>query len=264
MKRYRYNSKNKKDRTDKISFFTAFSICIVAIGLALGATYASIGGLDGNLDNDGTGSTYIAMAGDSTEAVDSNVDGVTVKGKSQEETSTASTEAPTTAPPTTEAPTETKLPEASFSADEDDKLQTILQISSSLLYPVSSERVTKEYSEQAVYSETMGDYRPHTGTDFQANTGEAVFAVCDGIVDDISKDDMNGNILKITNGNYSVYYFGLGEDMAVKEGDLVSAGQVVAQVDEIPCEAEDEPHLHMEVRVGGNSIDPMTVISNDK
>lgn len=263
MKRYRYNNKRKKERSERIGFVTALSVCVIAIGLAIGSTYASIGGLDGNLSGGG-GSGYTATSGEGSQEVDNEVEGIMAEGRSAEETSTVATEAPTTVAEGVTETVETNLPEPDVPDTKEDSLQTILQVSSSLLYPVSSERVVKEYSEQAVYSETMDDYRPHTGTDFEADKGEAVFSVCEGIVDDISTDDMYGNILKVTNGVYSVYYCGVSSDIAVKEGDAVTAGQVIAQVGDIPCESGDASHLHMEVRVSGNSIDPMTVISNDE
>lgn len=264
MKKYRNNNKRKKERNERIGFVTAFTVCIIAIGLAIGSTYASIGGLDGNLSGGG-GSGYTATAGyGGNEAVDNEVKGIVVDNREAEETTVAVTELPATEAQSVTQAVETELPDPDTPDTKADKLETIFQVSSSLLYPVSSQRVAKEYSEQAVYSETMKDYRPHTGTDFEARIGETVFSVCDGIVDDISEDDLYGNILKVTNGTYSVYYCGVGDEFTVSEGDAVEAGQVIARVGEIPCESEDEPHVHMEVRVSGNSIDPMTVISNDR
>lgn len=260
MKKYR--NKNKKEKSERIGFVTAFTVCIIAIGLAIGSTYASIGGLEGNLSGGG-GSGYTASSGQGTEAVDNEVEGIMIGGRSAEETSTSVTEASSTVTEEfTEA--ETELPEPDVPDTKEDKLQTILQVSTSLLYPVNSKHVSKEYSEQAVYSETMEDYRPHMGADFKAEKGEPVFSVCEGIVDDVASDDMFGNIVKVTNGTYSVYYCGVSENINVKEGESVVAGQVIGQVGEIPCENKDEPHIHMEVRVSGNAIDPMTVISNDE
>ena len=262
MKRYRNKSKNKKEQREKTRFLTAFTICILAIGLAIGSTYASIGGLDGNISKEKSG--YSGTSVDSTEAVDAEVEGMVIEGKGKVKTTATATAATTTvAQSVTEEP-KTELPEPDVPDTEEDKLETIFKVSTSLLYPVNSMRVTKEYSEQAVYSETMEDYRPHPGTDFKAKSGEAVFSVSDGIVDDIAEDDMYGHIVKITNGTYSVYYCGVSEDIAVDEGESVTAGQVIARVGDVPCENCDEPHLHMEVRVSGNSIDPMTVISNDR
>lgn len=262
MKKYRNKNRNKKERSERIGFVTAFTVCIIAIGLAIGSTYASIGGLEGNLS--GGGSAYSATSSEDGEAVGNELDGVTIQGRAQATASTTLSTEPTATDAVGVTEADTELPEADVPDTSEDKLQTIFQVSSSLLYPVNSQRVLKEYSEQAVYSETMQDYRAHLGTDFEAPVGTAVFSVCDGIVDDIAADDMYGNIVKITNGTYSVYYCGVSENITVEEGETVTSGQVIAQIGEIPCESEDEPHLHMEVRVSGNSIDPMTVISNDE
>lgn len=264
MKKYKYNNKRKKERSERIGFVTALTVCIIAIGLAIGSTYASIGGLEGNLSGGGA-SGYTATAGyGGNEAVDNEVKGIIVDSREAEETSTSVTEPVTTEAQSITQAIETELPKPDTPDTSEERLETIFQVSTSLLYPVSSQRVAKEYSEQAVYSKTMEDYRPHTGTDFEAKEGETVFSVCDGIVDDISKDDLYGNILKVTNGIYSVYYCGVGDEIVVDEGEAVEAGQVIARVGDIPCESKDEPHIHMEVRVSGNSIDPMTVISNDR
>lgn len=261
MKKYRNKNKSKKEKSERIGFVTAFTVCIIAIGLAIGSTYASIGGLDGNLSG---GSGYTASSGQGdNEPVDNEVKGIMAGTNSAEETSTSLTE-PETTEAQSETQPETQLPEPDVPDTKEERLQTILQVPTSLIYPVNSKRLAKEYSEQAVYSETMEDYRPHTGADFEASLGEAVFSVCEGIVDDIATDDMYGNIIKITNGTYSVYYCGVDDNIPVKEGDTVDTAQVIGRVGEIPSESKDEPHIHMEVRVSGNSIDPMTVISNDE
>ena len=277
MKRYRNKSKSKKFSSEKIGFFTAFSVCIIAICLGLWSTYLSIGGHDGNVRTDD--SPFVAAATAPDEAVDSEVKGMIISGESDggggsgegKEGSGEDAEDSVTPKEGTnlqvesedEAANDTTSP-AEIKVDENDKLQTILQVSSSLIYPVNSQRLTKEYSEKIVYNETMQDYRAHTGADFMARKGEAVFSISEGIVDVIYEDDMFGNVIKVTNGSYSVYYCGVNSDVGVREGDAVTRGQVIAQVGEIPSEKEDDSHIHIEIRVGGNLIDPMTVIDNER
>lgn len=281
MKKYKHNSRNKKYRSERIGFFTAFAVCIIAISLGLWSTYLSIGGLDGNL-GDENGAEIIGQQSPVTEAVDSEVRGMVAEGRSSggdesedsaragdgDESSESYSSDNDSESVTDTSPSEDTedidVPDTGATYSTQDKLQTIFQVRSSLLYPVASNRVAKEYSEEAVYSKTMEDYRSHNGTDFEAQKGEAVFSVCEGIVEEITADTMNGNVIKITNEPYSVYYYGVTDDIAVKEGDFVEAGQVIAQVGDMPCEDEDEPHLHMEIRVDGNLIDPMTVILNDR
>ncbi len=252
MRRYSYQ-KNKKSRKEKIGFFTAFSVCMVAVALALWSTYASIGGFD---NQNVTEPTYIATIAPDTEAVNNYVTGVTVTEPAEE--TFVQTEAPVTEPEETEEAT------AQPYTGENGSLQTILQVSASLDYPVISGKVNKEYSEEAVYSETMGDYRAHTGVDFSADIGENVTAMSDGVVDSIYKDDMFGNVIKVTNGNFSIYYCGVSDTMYCVEGGQITRGDIIGKVGEIPCEKDDGMHLHIEVRVGDKTIDPLTVISNDE
>lgn len=258
MRRYSYQ-KNKKSRKEKIGFFTAFSICLVAVGLALWSTYSSIGGFE---NQNVTDPTYIAVY-PSTEAVDREVTGVTV-----EETDPVQTE-PQTEEATEPATQEVTLPtvtteEAEPYTGDSESLQTMLQVSASLDYPVDSGKVVKEYSEDAVYNSTMGDYRAHTGVDFKADRGENILAMCDGTVEEIYYDSMYGSVIKVTNGNFSVYYCGVADTMYCVVGTEVKRGDIIGKVGEIPCESEDEMHLHVEIRVGDNYIDPLLIVSSDE
>lgn len=253
MRRYSYQ-KNKKSRKEKIGFFTAFSVCIVAVALALWSTYASIGGFD---NQNVTEPTYIATMAPATEAVNNYVTGVTVTEPTEE---TAFTQE--TAEPVTE---ETSAETTGAQIDvEVGSLQSILQVSACLDYPVISEKVIKEYSEDAVYNETMDDYRAHTGVDFEAEVGEQIAAMSDGVVDSIYTDTMYGNVIKVTNGNFSVYYCGVSETVYCVEGGQITRGDIIGTVGETPCEMKDPPHLHVEVRVGDKTIDPLAIIANNQ
>ncbi len=249
MKRYSYQ-KNKKSRKEKIGFLTAFSICLVAVGLALWSTYSSIGGFE---NQNITEPTYIAYY-PPTEAVDNEMTGVTV-------TEAESTEAETEPEETTEQP-ETTTPAEVYTGDSE-SLQTMLQVSASLDYPVNSGKVLKEYSEDAVYSITMGDYRAHTGVDFKADMEENVLAMVDGTVEEIYTDGMYGNVIKVKNGNFAVYYCGVSDTIYCVEGSQIQRGDIIAKVGEIPCESEDDDHIHIEIRVGDKYIDPLLIISSD-
>ena len=125
MKKYRYSSKHKKERNERIGFVTAFTVCIIAIGLAIGSTYASIGGLDGNLSGGG-GSGYTATAGyGGDEAVDNEVKGIIVDDREAEETSTSITEPTTTEAQSITQAVETELPKPDAPDTSVDTLETI-------------------------------------------------------------------------------------------------------------------------------------------
>ena len=251
MKRYS-SQKNKASRKEKIGFFTAFSVCLVAVGLALWSTYSSIGGFENSNVTEDT--TYVAYY-NPTQQVDNQVTGVTVTEKETEET----------IPPTTEKVTETteESPTIPYTGDSE-TLQTMLQVSATLDYPVDSSKIVKEYSQDAVYNKTMGDYRAHTGVDFEAAANETVMCMCDGVVEDIYKDSMYGWVIKVVNGNFAVYYCGVNEEVFCRVGDQVSRNTSIATVGEIPCESADPAHLHIEVKVGDKTIDPLLIISSEE
>lgn len=252
MRRYSYH-KNKKTRKEKVGFFTAFSVCIIAVALALWSTYASIGGFENQ--NVATEPTYIATMEPVTEAVNKQMTGVTVTDVQEETTETEWVE------PKTET-TEEYTTEVPYTG-ENGSLQTILQVSASLDYPVASGKITKEYSEDAVYNKTMGDYRAHTGVDFEADIGDNIVAMSEGVVDSVYTDEMFGTVIRITHGNFSIYYCGVSDHIYCEQGDEIARGDIIGKVGEIPSEAEDGSHLHIEVKVGDKTIDPLAVIGSN-
>lgn len=252
MRRYSYQ-KNKNSRKEKIGFFTAFSICLVAVGLALWSTYSSIGGFE---NANVTEPTYVAVY-ENTEQVGHEVTGITV------DDTEAVTEETETAVHNAETEPDTYEDTTDYTGDSEG-LQAMLQVSASLMYPVREGTILKEYTQDAVYNETMGDYRAHTGVDFESQPEENVLAMADGTVEEIYSDNMYGNVIVVKNGNFSVYYCGVSDTMYCVEGAAVTKGDIIAKVGNIPCESKDGAHIHIEVRVADKTIDPMMIISTEE
>ena len=260
MKKYKHT---KEDSTERAGFYVALTICMVAVGLAIWSAYSTVSDSAG-----GGGSGYTASLG-TTAQVAQDMTGVT------ERATTVPTAAPTAAPavptePATEAPTQKPDEHATLPRTEDvemenelSSLQAVLRVTDSLAYPVKSRSVLKQYSEDAVYSKTMHDYRAHTGCDFVAEAGESVYAMCGGKVKDISVSELYGVIVETDCGGFSVYYCGLDPDLQIAKGDTLDTGDTVGTVGQIPCECEDDPHIHIEIRVGNKLIDPLSVINNN-
>lgn len=252
----KYNRKSSKKSTERVGFYIALSICLVAIGLAVWSTYSSVSEYLSKNETE----YYSSLTSETTAMVAQDVTGVTQEPSTSEETQSLETEdnditlyETSTLPRTEDVDAQSEL----------DSLQAVLKVTDSLIYPVDSESVLREYSETAVYSATMKDYRPHTGTDFVANEGDSVYSMCDGVVSSISFDEHYGVIIEVTNGEYSIFYCGVDSDTNVRMKDQVSQGDVLGTVSLIPCECEDPVHLHVEIKVGQTYIDPLTVISND-
>ena len=46
----------------------------------------------------------------------------------------------------------------------------------------------------------------------------------------------------------------------MKAGDQVSVGDPLGTLAEIPCEASQAPHLHLEMSIDGKTVDPVAAI----
>ncbi|MPM58421.1 hypothetical protein SDC9_105252 [bioreactor metagenome] len=121
--------------------------------------------------------------------------------------------------------------------------------------------VTKQWSgEDLVWSETLGDYRVHTGCDIAAASGSKVRAMADGEISDIYQDDLLGYVIEIDHGNGVITrYCNLldGQVSGIEVGAKVKMGDVISGVGETALlESAEGPHLHLEVLKDGVRIDP--------
>ena len=130
-----------------------------------------------------------------------------------------------------------------------------------MLFPCGN-TILKGYSEKAVYSETMGDWRSHCAIDFAAEKGTDVMACCDGVVTKVYKDKLWGKCVEIEhNGNIKSVYKNLHSKVNVKKGQNVKEGQVIAKVGETAdVESRDAAHLHFELWQDNVTINPQSYI----
>lgn len=130
--------------------------------------------------------------------------------------------------------------------------------------PVNGE-ICKDYSMDAlVFSQTMGDYRVHSGIDIAARVGEEVVCFADGIIETIENDYFYGMTVSVAHEDGTVScYMNLAADLAenIVVGNNIRAGQQIGTVGETArCENLEEPHLHFELRVNNTLIDPANEI----
>lgn len=100
----------------------------------------------------------------------------------------------------------------------------------------------------------------HPGIDLAADKGTPVYATADGAVD-FSKDGWNGGygtLVKLDHSfGFKTYYAHLSAT-AVKKGDFVRKGQLIAYVGSTGISSGN--HLHYEVRFLGSHIDPINFL----
>ena len=94
----------------------------------------------------------------------------------------------------------------------------------------------------------------HTGIDLRENYGSAVLAVAAGTVTIAGPESGYGTLVEIDHGNgYTTRYAHLSM-VSVAVGEKVEAGSTIGQVG--TTGRSTGPHLHYEVRIAGEPVDP--------
>lgn len=125
--------------------------------------------------------------------------------------------------------------------------------------PVASSTIIKEYtSSTVVFNQTLGVYTGHMGIDFSAEAGTDVVAVYSGTVESITTSYLKGTTITVDHGNgLKSIYNSIEANENLKEGQAVSKGQVIGAVsDNNRQEYKDGPHLHFEVTLNGEWVNP--------
>lgn len=122
--------------------------------------------------------------------------------------------------------------------------------------PVNGNIIKGYHFDTLVFSDTMQDYRTHSGVDIAAQVGTKVVAYTDGTVSKIVNDPFMGMTVEITHkaGVVSVYK-NLGSELLVETGAEVKAGDEIGIVGQTAIlEIADQPHLHFELWMDGECI----------
>ena len=109
------------------------------------------------------------------------------------------------------------------------------------------------------YRETATGTVPkdHTGTDIAAITGTKIISATDGEVVLSSEEGDYGKHIKVQIGEVSIIYAHCNS-LYVKEGDMVTQGQEIAEVGSTGNSTG--PHLHFEIRISERTVDPQKIL----
>ncbi len=132
--------------------------------------------------------------------------------------------------------------------------------------PVVGKVIKSHSMDTPVFSNTLNEWRVHTGIDIAAEEGSKVYAAADGQVSAVYSDPFLGRTVEVTHtgGIVSIYSNLASADIAVSVGDAISSGDVIGVVgDTSLSELADESHLHFGVKVDGVSVNPLDYISED-
>lgn len=147
--------------------------------------------------------------------------------------------------------------------DDDDDVEDTTG-DTTFLMPVDEVNAVNSYG--FYHNTTLDKYYLHTGIDFAGDVGDEVYAALDGTVESITSDPvLMGTTITLSheNGLKTTYTFiDAAEGLAV--GDTVEKGDVIATVAEaMGQEYKDGAHLHFEVFLNDEAVDPETYLDID-
>lgn len=99
-----------------------------------------------------------------------------------------------------------------------------------------------------------GEKAFHEGLDFPADAGTPIYAAAGGIVSFAEQTSDYGKLVKIDHGSGLETRYAHSSKLLVKAGDRVEKGQLIAEVGNTG--RSTGPHLHYEIRLNGNALDP--------
>jgi len=124
--------------------------------------------------------------------------------------------------------------------------------------PLAGETVMGYSMEALSYNQTTRDWRVHNGVDIAAEEGTPVGAAAEGTVYTAYEDDTMGSTVVIHHaGGYTTKYACLQQELPVKAGDVVTAGQTIGYVGSTALvETTLGSHLHFSVAHQDVPMDP--------
>jgi murein DD-endopeptidase MepM/ murein hydrolase activator NlpD len=118
--------------------------------------------------------------------------------------------------------------------------------------PVQGFRLSSTFGERE--HPVLGGMRMHEGLDLAVASGTPVRAPADGVVEKASWFSSYGNFIEIAHGGNMETRYGHLSAYNVVAGQVVHKGDVIGYVGSTG--RSTGPHLHYEVRIGGEAVDP--------
>ncbi|CAN7311560.1 M23 family metallopeptidase [Rhizobium sp. LjRoot254] len=140
-----------------------------------------------------------------------------------------------------------------------DRLERVKAVARKLPFanPAPNRQITSLFGNRV--DPFFGRLAMHAGIDFRQKTGGKVRATGAGIVIHAGTSGGYGVMVEIDHGNGITTRYGHLSKVLVKEGDIVSEGDLIALSGSTG--RSTGPHLHYEVRRNGTAVDPMRFLN---
>jgi murein DD-endopeptidase MepM/ murein hydrolase activator NlpD len=127
--------------------------------------------------------------------------------------------------------------------------------------PVDGARISSKFGMR--FHPVLHYNRLHGGTDFAAPTGTPIYAAADGAVEFAAMKGANGNLTVIRHDNgWRTLYLHQNRFMpGIAPGVRVIQGQHIGDVG--TTGRSTGPHLHYEVHIDGQRVDPLSIRTDD-
>ena len=233
-----YEEDKRKGEMSKTSFVMIIVLCLLAIGAI----------------------SYLAISGMDTKVKENEENSSKNKTYSSNDSSYNSSITEPQPDPDIEVPSSSVGKTESEIPYEESAQIEISEKAESFILPVDG-NVSKGFSDTALqYSATYGDMRLHTGIDILCKNGTDVKSSTDGTVVSTEESATLGRVVTVQHSDdFTVKYCGL-ESLNVKEGDNVKCGTVLGTSGTVPCEANDQPHIHIEVYEDNKPVSPIEAL----
>ena len=118
--------------------------------------------------------------------------------------------------------------------------------------PIANSYITSGFGGRA--DPLGGGSQYHRGIDFEADVGDPVLSVADGVVSFAGVKSGYGNVVDVDHGNGYVTRYAHNSRLVVRVGDLVRVGQEIAKAGSTG--RSTGAHVHFEVWENGRVVNP--------
>ena len=126
--------------------------------------------------------------------------------------------------------------------------------------PIANSYITSGFGGRA--DPIRGGHQFHKGIDFEADVGDPVLSVADGVVSFAGARSGYGNTVEVDHGNGYVTRYAHNSRLTARVGDLVRSGQQIAKAGSTG--RSTGAHVHFEVWERGNAVNPRKFLGDQR
>lgn len=139
--------------------------------------------------------------------------------------------------------------------------QPVFEEGEILQWPIVGEVLLNYSMDKAVYHETLQQYRYNPSIVIAAEEGSVITAAADGVIREIYNDAQLGTVVVFDLGSGYELTYGQLQDIAVTEGQMVQAGDIVGYVAPPTIYySEEGSNVYFKLTKDGTAIDPLGML----